>query len=107
VAIYILDTDTLSLLQTNHELVRTAVQGARRANHIVALNIVTVEEQFDGWATAHRRAKTPEQYARASRNLASTVAMWAGFLIYPQTEASLARLDLLGRQKLNVKKNDL
>ena len=76
-SLYLLDTDTLTLLQHHNTTVLTAVTGARVAGHTVGLTVVSIEEQTDGWLKAIRTAKTPARLAQASRSFAEAVPVWA------------------------------
>jgi tRNA(fMet)-specific endonuclease VapC len=107
VALYILDTDILSLLQQKQVAVAEAIRAAREGAHELALTTVTVEEQSEGWLNALRQAKTPEKFARVSRSFAAAVPVWNEFQISPETVSSLDILRRLLRAKLNVRKNDL
>ncbi|MBA4064730.1 MAG: hypothetical protein C0501_13650 [Isosphaera sp.] len=106
-SVFILDTDTLTLLQHDDPVVLAAVMSARRSGDTVGICVVTVEEQSSGWLAAARTARTPAQLARVSRLFARAAELWGTFRVFPQTEASLARFDALVRLKLNVGKMDL
>src|SRR5438270_14073035 len=104
-AVFVLDTDTLSLHQRNHIQVLQAV-AARTADTLV-VTVVTIEEQISGWSAVARSARTPVEHETASRFLAGLVASWCGFTLAPLTAAAVGRFDRLVRSKLNVKRNDL
>ncbi|WP_439622218.1 type II toxin-antitoxin system VapC family toxin [Gemmata sp.] len=106
-SVFILDTDILTLYQHGDETVVSAVLAARERRVVVALTAVTVEEQAKGWFASFSKARTPAQVAQASRLFSGAVELWGTFRIFPQTEASLARFDLLVAAKLNVGKMDL
>lgn len=106
-SVFILDTDTLTLLDREAPVVRAAVAAAMATGHTVGITAITVEEQIDGWFRLFRRAKTNTQLARASDLFCRGVRLWSSFTVYPQTEASLARFDALVKLKLNVGKMDL
>jgi tRNA(fMet)-specific endonuclease VapC len=107
VSVFILDTDTLTLIERTNPAVLAAVAAARAAGHTVATTAVTIEEQANGWFAAFRAARTHAQLAVASRMFSEAVPIWGSFRVYPQTEASLARFDALVALKLNVGKMDL
>jgi tRNA(fMet)-specific endonuclease VapC len=107
VSLYVLDTDILTLLRRNHPVVQATFAAAVAGGDTVALNIVSVEEQIDGWLKAQRTAKLPQRVALASQALAELIAYCGSLTIYPQTEASLTIFDSLVQAKLNVAKNDL
>lgn len=104
---YVIDTDTLSLAETNHPLVVPAIRSYRTAGHALGLAIITVEEKSLGLISACRAARGPAAFARASRLYADAVALWGQFSIHPQTVSSLAIYDQLVALRLNVGRNDL
>src|SRR4051794_4281959 len=104
-ATYLLDTDILSLFQRNHPQVLQQV--AAHAADVVAISVVTVEEQIGGWSALARAARTPQAHEAASRFLARLVPTWNRFALIPMTATALAVFDQLVRLKLNVKRNDL
>jgi tRNA(fMet)-specific endonuclease VapC len=107
VSVFILDTDTLSLIQHNNAIVLAAVAAAQSGGDTVGITAVTVEEQINGWFRAFRAAKNHTQLAQASQLFSLAVPLWASFPIYPLTEQALARFDGLVARKLNVGKMDL
>jgi tRNA(fMet)-specific endonuclease VapC len=104
-AVFVLDTDTLSLHQRNHPHVLRAV-AAHPADTLV-VTVVTIEEQIGGWSALARSARTPDEHEAASRFLAGLVVSWGGFTLAPLTAAAVGRFGQLVRSKLNVKRNDL
>ena len=104
-ALYLLDTTTLTLLQRNHPHVTAAVRA--HAVDIIGITTVNVEETIGGWVALLRRAKTNAQEGRAAQSLADAVALLAQFPVYPTTQAALDRFDQLVKQKLNVGRMDL
>ena len=66
-SVFILDTDTLTLYQHDDPVVYAAIQTARAGGHTVAITVVTVEEQTNGWLAASRAARNHTQLAQASR----------------------------------------
>ena len=104
-AIYVLDTDTLSLYQRNH----TPVLNAISTHSIDQLSIctVTVEEQISGWSSLARTARAPQRREQASLFLAALVRSWNRFALAPFAMPSILRFDTIQKLKLNVKNNDL
>lgn len=100
-----LDTDIFSLYQRRHPRVTWAV--ATRPLDRVALSVVTVEEQIDGWSGRARSARTPAEKERASDLLATLAASWADFPIMPETAGTSSLAERLGKQRLNVGRHDL
>lgn len=105
-ALYLLDTDTLSLLQRDHPKVVAAV-AAHAAPDVIALSTVSIEEQIDGWSKLARSARTPQQHEFASQLLAAIAPTWGRFPPVATTVPALARFDQLRKAKLNVGANDL
>lgn len=103
---FILDTDTLSLLQRKHPAVTAAV-----AAHLVAIAIsaISIEEQFGGWFARLRQAQSSAEYAAISGYLSSAAEMLSQFRVVPMNESALDRFGQLKKIKpnLNVGGNDL
>ncbi len=104
-AVYLLDTTTLTLLQRSHP--RTSGAYLAHSSDVVAITAVNVEEVVGGWLAALRRAKKNAEEARASQSLADAAGFLARFAVFPLTEAALDRFDSLVKLKLNVGKMDL
>lgn len=103
-AIYLLDTSTLTLLQRGHPRVR-----ARHAAHMAECGVpaVTVEESIGGWLAFLRQSRTNAQRALASQSLSEAVAFLSSFAIHAMTETMYDRYDSLVKQKLNIGSMDL
>ena len=106
-AIYVLDTTTLSHLQRSHPRVLTRYVLAVVAGDAVGTTTVNVEEVTGGWVGQLRRSKTPAQEAIAAEFLAEAVRGLADLTIHHTTVPALARFDALVRLKLNVGRADL
>ncbi|HXD87979.1 MAG TPA: hypothetical protein VN641_15945 [Urbifossiella sp.] len=78
-SLFLLDTDTLTLVQHNNLKVLGEINAARAIGHVVGLTTVTLQEQMEGWLKAIKIAKTPEKLVWASRALADAVLLWATF----------------------------
>jgi tRNA(fMet)-specific endonuclease VapC len=61
-SLFVLDTDTLTLLQHRHS--KVCERAARRAAD-TAVTVLTVEEQLSGWYALLRKAKKPGQIVHA------------------------------------------
>jgi tRNA(fMet)-specific endonuclease VapC len=101
---FILDTDILSLLQRQHPQVLAAVAAHRLA---VSVSTISIEEQFGGWFTRLRQAKSSQEYAKISGYLAATVEALTSFPVIPMTEAAADRFQVLRKLNRNVGTNDL
>src|SRR5262249_33094350 len=104
-AIYLLDTTTLTLLQRGHPQTSTALM--RHAADTVGTTAVNVEEVIGGWLKLLPRTKSNAQESQTYRALADAVTFLMCFPIYVVTEAALDRFDQLVKLKLNVGKMDL
>jgi len=102
---YILDTDTLSLLQHGHSKV-SQEYGARRPADL-AITVISLEEQLSGWYTLLRRARGPDDLARVYQRLIDTVRSMAPLTILPFKTSAIARYQQLILLRLNVRRMDL
>lgn len=103
--LYVLDTDTLTLLEDGHP-----VAGRRFLEHPlgeVAIAVLSVEEQLSGWYTQVRKAKRPERLAWAYRRLAETVSFLAHLRILTYNEAAMQRYEQLRKRKIKIGRMDL
>lgn len=104
-SLFVLDTDTLSLLQRGHPAVCARVAGQQQTD--LAVTVITVEEQLTGWYTLVRQARRRDQLVVAYASLADSVTTLSGWAILPLTEPALDRFDQLRALRLNVGANDL
>jgi tRNA(fMet)-specific endonuclease VapC len=104
-AVFVLDTDILSLHQRKHPRVEAAVTA--HATDVLCVSTVTVEEQIGGWLALAKSAKAPPQHEHAAMFLAALVVSWGQFALVPLTLPAIARFESLVKAKLNVKRNDL
>jgi tRNA(fMet)-specific endonuclease VapC len=104
-ALYILDTDILSLFQDGDVAVTARLALAPATDYCIS--VITVEEQLNGWLAFIRRATRPSQTELGYRELGLTVCFLSGFRILPFTQQAIARFESLKRLKLNVGGNDL
>jgi tRNA(fMet)-specific endonuclease VapC len=105
VSVFILDTDHLSLYERgNPQTLRNIVL---RVSDVIAVSVITIEEQLEGWQRALRQAKQDAQRDHVYRRMARTVECLAGWPVLPYTVNAMQRRGLLLRMKLNVGSNDL
>ena len=104
-AVFLLDTDMLTLYQRNQSQVIAAVES--HAADQLCVSTVTLEEQIGGWSALARSAKTPQESEYAAMLLAALVVSWNRFAITPMTVSARVQFEVLVRAKLNVKHNDL
>jgi tRNA(fMet)-specific endonuclease VapC len=84
-SLFVLDTDTLSLLQHNHPQVVRHVAAVAPTD--IAVTIITVEEQLTGWYSALRRVRQPDEIARVYLRLTNAVRAFTSLPILTFTEA--------------------
>jgi tRNA(fMet)-specific endonuclease VapC len=104
-ALYILDTSIVSLLERQHP--RTTAKYHAHLSDSLTISVVTVEESIGGWIAQLRKARTKAQIVSTSRSLASAAAGLAKFIIQPLTIDIVDRFDRLVKQKLNIGSMDL
>ena len=104
-AVYILDTTTLSLLQWGHVRVEAAI--AAHQGDEIGVASVNIEEALGGWYARIRQARTNAEHARAAAMLADAFMFLSQFPVYPLTESALDHFDRLVKLKLNVGRMDL
>jgi tRNA(fMet)-specific endonuclease VapC len=107
-AAYLLDTTTLTDLQSGHP--RVLANFAAHAGDTVGVSVINIEEQLGGWYALSRKARTNAQEAAASQLFAAAVgflARFPQFPIHPLTEPILDQYDRLRKLRLNVGRNDL
>ena len=104
-SLFVLDTDILSLWQHGHAAVGKHVTA--HAGDELAITIITVQEQIDGWHTRLSRAKDHKHLSDLYQRLANTVQFLSRVRILPFPEAALDLYDQLKTHKLNIGKMDL
>src|SRR5262245_46540042 len=104
-SLFVLDTDTLSLLQGGDAAVRARVAACPVED--LAITVISVEEQLSGWYRRLRRAKQPEELAKVYARLTAAVTSLSRLTILSFSEAAIRRARLLQAAKLRVRKMDL
>jgi tRNA(fMet)-specific endonuclease VapC len=104
-SLFVLDTDHLTLYYHGDPIVVQSVDG--RPSTDLAISVMTVDEQITGWYTLTRRARQPEEIARAYAHLGDAVVRLAKWRILPYTESAIARVAQLKALRLNVRLMDL
>jgi tRNA(fMet)-specific endonuclease VapC len=104
-ALFVLDTDILSLYREGNAVVCPRVDA--HPDNELAIAVISVEEQLAGWFGYLRQAKHPPDVARAYRELAAATQFFAEWHILPYTETAIACCNQLVGLKLNVRKQDL
>jgi tRNA(fMet)-specific endonuclease VapC len=108
-AIYLLDTTTLTHLRHRHPGVYSMYSRHNdpMSGDIVGVASVNVEEVLTGWLGYLQRSRTPQEEQYASQMLNDTVYSLARFALYAMTDAAVIRHVALRKLKLNVGRNDL
>ncbi len=104
-SLYLLDTDTLSLLQRNHPVVLRHVAAVPATD--VAITVITVEEQLSGWYSELRRARKSDEIAQVYLRLTNAVKALATLTVLTFPEAAVNRYFALLKMRLNIGKMDL
>jgi tRNA(fMet)-specific endonuclease VapC len=104
-SLYVLDTDSLTLLQEGQPAILTHVAAHRPEE--IAITIISVEEQLSGWYRRLRSAKKPEELARVYDRLTVAVRSLSRLPILSFRESAIHRARSLLKAKLNVGKMDL
>jgi len=103
--LFVLDTDLLTLYYRGDPVVVRGIDA--QPPTALAISVMTVDEQLTGWYTLTRRARQPEEIARAYANLADAVVRLAKWRILPYTESAIAKIAQLKALRLNVGLVDL
>jgi tRNA(fMet)-specific endonuclease VapC len=102
---FLLDTDTLTLYLRGDANVLASL--VRHLADEVFVSVITVEEVWDGWQAAVRKAKTPEEVGRAYDRLTATLNDLREWPVVSFPPSAVARYADLKKAKLNVGSNDL
>ena len=102
---FVLDTDILTLYQKGHSGVVERVQAHPLDK--LAVTVISVEQQLTGWYTKLRRAKKPDQLARAYKHLTDATRFLVRFEILTFSEAAIARYEALRTAHRRLDKSDL
>jgi tRNA(fMet)-specific endonuclease VapC len=104
-ALFVLDTDTLTHYRSGHPQICARVRACAPAD--LAATIISAEEQLTGWYTLLRQARQPAQVERAYARLAETIQFYAGLQVLPFTLTSITRYQQLLPLRLNIGRMDL
>jgi tRNA(fMet)-specific endonuclease VapC len=104
-ALYVLDTDHLSLLQRGHARVLARLAAIPIAQR--AVTIVSADEQLQGRLAVIRRAKTQTDAAREYERLRETIQFFANVHILSYTMTAVSEFEALRRQGLRIGTQDL
>ncbi len=104
-ALFVFDTDMLTLLRIGHREVSQRVKTA--SPNELAATVISVDETLSGWYTVIRRVTKPVDIEEAYGRLLSAVGLLSHFHLLNFTQAAISLFDQLVELKLNVGKNDL
>src|SRR5260370_37603378 len=102
---FILDTDTLTLIQEGHPEV--CGRFLKQPPDTVAITVLSVEEQVSGWYTQVRQAKRPERLSWAYRRLTENIRSLSRLQILTYDENATHRFEQLRKQKIKIGRTDL
>jgi tRNA(fMet)-specific endonuclease VapC len=98
---FLLDTDTLSLLQQGHATVLHRVNSHPISD--IAVATLTLQKQMQGWLAGLNRARNRQQIALAHERLVFRyLPTWCRFTVIPFPEPAILRFEQLRTQRLNV-----
>src|SRR4051812_37991633 len=105
-SLFLLDTDTLSLLEQGHAIVVQRINSHPVSD--IAVSAISIQEQMQGFLAALARGHTHQQTAQAYALLTShLLPAWAHFAVLPFSEPAILRFEQLRSMKLNVGLMDL
>lgn len=105
-SVFLLDTDTLTLLEHRHPVVLQNVN----AHPIAEINLPTIslQEQMQGFLAAVNRARDRQKLALSHDMLvARLLPVWSRFAVLPFSEPAILRFEQLRSMRLNIGLMDL
>jgi tRNA(fMet)-specific endonuclease VapC len=103
---YLLDTDTLTLLQFNHPTVTQRVSAHPDTDITIA--VLSVQEQMRGWLARLNRLSTPDQLADWYDRLTNKLfPVWRRYTLLSFTKPTILRFEHLRTLRLNIGRMDL
>ena len=102
---YVLDTDILTLYQFGSPAVCDRV--AKESPDMLAITIITVEEQLSSWYTLLRRTKNRAELGRVYDRFTNNVRFFSQLQILSFSESAIRRFEELKAMKLGVRAMDL
>ena len=102
--LYLLDTDTVSFVLSNHAL---TVERLRANQSHTVVSIVTVHESFNGWTARINNAKTIEEAIVLYARLAKALALFKKIRILDFDETAASQLKTLLHNNPQLNKNTL
>jgi tRNA(fMet)-specific endonuclease VapC len=103
---FLLDTDTLTLIQFGHPMVTQRL--AIHADTDIAVGILSVQEQMRGWLARLNRLTATDQLADWYDRLTNSMfPVWRRYTLLSFTEPAILRFEQLRALRLNVGLMDL
>jgi tRNA(fMet)-specific endonuclease VapC len=105
-SVYLLDTDTVTLVQAGHTTLLANMRARLDAN--INISALSIQEQMQGWLGRLNRLQAPPQMAAwYDRFVHYLFPIWKRFTILPFTEPAIRRFEHLKSLRLNVGPMDL
>jgi tRNA(fMet)-specific endonuclease VapC len=105
-SLFLLDTDTLSLVEQGQATVLQRLNSHPVADIVVSA--ITIQEQMQGFLAVLARARNPQHISRAYEMLVTRLLpVWTRFAVLPFPEPAIQRFEHLRSLKLNVGLMDL
>jgi tRNA(fMet)-specific endonuclease VapC len=105
-SVFLLDSDTLTLLEQRHVIVLQNVN-AHPISHI-NLPAIALQEQMQGFLAAVNRARDQQELALAHEMLVNRLLpTWSRFSVLPFTKPAIVRFEQLRSMRLNIGLMDL
>ena len=104
-SLWILDTDTLTLFQNQHPLVKQYVNNVNTEE--IAVTVITVEEQMRGWLDAIRQSSEAQRLKWGYLGLRQGVEFFNTIKILDFDEKAISCYTKLKGQKIRIGTQDL
>lgn len=106
-SLYILDTNALSYLEQNEQTGTFWKQRVAHELDVIAVSIISVEEQLNGWYGLLRRPLSAKALADVYERMTRNIGFLAVLPIVTFSEAAILYFEMLKGMHLNVGSNDL
>ncbi len=108
-ALYLLDTTTLTHIRHNHSgvMAMLAIHNNPQAGDRIAVASVNVEEVVEGWLRRLQQSKFPRDEAVNSQLLIEAILFIAQYSLQAVTDTAVVQYHTLRKMRLNVGRNDL
>jgi tRNA(fMet)-specific endonuclease VapC len=108
-ALFLLDTTTLTHLYNRHPVVEVnyLLNSDKSSGQSVGVASINVEEVVAGWLNYLKQARTIQEEVNGSLYLNNAIRHLTQFALYEVNSSSVLRYETLRKMKLNVGRNDL